>query len=234
MMEHAQNNPLAAVTETELLCDAAYIDGAWVRGTQTFDVLNPADGSLVGTVPLLGSDHAKQAVTAAAHAQRAWAAKTGKERGDILRRWAALMIQHREALARLMTAEQGKPLAEAAGEVTYAASFLDWFAEEARRVTGALLSPHAADRRLLVRKSAVGVVAAITPWNFPLAMITRKRSATPRASRRSNPGSSNMNSSPPQRPMTSPTRTFKRTTSITPRSTASPTSWPWLSLMCLK
>ena len=87
MMEHAQNNPLAAITETELLCDAAYIDGAWVRCTQTFDVLNPADGSLVGTVPLLGSDHAKQAVTAAAHAQRAWAAKTGKERGDILRRW---------------------------------------------------------------------------------------------------------------------------------------------------
>ena len=174
MMDDLKNRPDAAATGTELLCDAAYIDGAWVRGTQTFDVLNPADGSLVGTVPLLGSDHAKQAVTAAAHAQRAWAAKTGKERGDILRRWAALMIQHREALARLMTAEQGKPLAEAAGEVTYAASFLDWFAEEARRVTGALLSPHAADRRLLVRKSPVGVVAAITPWNFPLAMITRK------------------------------------------------------------
>jgi succinate-semialdehyde dehydrogenase/glutarate-semialdehyde dehydrogenase len=107
-------------------------------------------------------------------AQPAWARLTGQARGAILRRWAALMLENKDALARLMTAEQGKPLAEAAGEVAYAASFLEWFAEEARRVNGALLTPHATDRRLVVRKEPVGVVAAVTPWNFPLAMITRK------------------------------------------------------------
>ncbi|MBB4614197.1 NAD-dependent succinate-semialdehyde dehydrogenase [Novosphingobium taihuense] len=158
----------------DLLRDAAYIDGAWVHGLRTIEVLNPADGSLVGKVPLFGAEETRLAVTAAHRAQGAWAGQTGKERGAILRRWAELMLEHREALAWLMTAEQGKPLAEASGEVAYAASFLEWFAEEARRVTGALLSPHASDRRLLVRKSPVGVVAAVTPWNFPLAMITRK------------------------------------------------------------
>lgn len=166
--------PLARTNAGDLLRDAAYIGGAWVRGARTLDVTNPADGSLVGQVPLLGADHARQAVDAAHRAQGPWAALTGKARGEILRRWAALMLDHRDGLARLMTAEQGKPLAEASGEVAYAASFLEWFAEEARRVNGALLSPHAADRRLLVRKSPVGVVAAVTPWNFPLAMITRK------------------------------------------------------------
>ncbi len=158
----------------DLLRDAAYIGGKWVHGAQTLDVTNPADGSLVGQVPMLGAKEALAAVDAAHGAQSLWAALTGKARGDILRRWGALMLEHRDALSRLMTAEQGKPLAEAAGEVAYAASFLEWFAEEARRVTGALLTPHATNRRLVVRKSPVGVVAAVTPWNFPLAMITRK------------------------------------------------------------
>ena len=158
----------------DLLREAAFIDGEWVTGSSWLDVANPADGSHVARVPLLGKDAALAAVAAAHRAQPEWAALTGKARGEILRRWAALMLEQRDALAWLMTAEQGKPLAEAAGEVAYAASFLEWFAEEARRVTGALLTPHAANRRLLVRKSPVGVVAAVTPWNFPLAMITRK------------------------------------------------------------
>ncbi|GAO53326.1 NAD-dependent succinate-semialdehyde dehydrogenase [Novosphingobium sp. MD-1] len=160
--------------EHGLLRDTAFIDGAWVTGEHTFDVTNPADGSLVGTVPSLGAAEATLAVDAAARAQPAWARLTGQARGAVLRRWAALMLENKDALARLMTAEQGKPLAEAAGEVAYAASFLEWFAEEARRVNGALLTPHATDRRLVVRKEPVGVVAAVTPWNFPLAMITRK------------------------------------------------------------
>ncbi|WP_371431432.1 NAD-dependent succinate-semialdehyde dehydrogenase [Novosphingobium sp.] len=160
--------------EHGLLRDTAFIDGAWVTGEHTFDVTNPADGSVVGTVPSLGAAEATLAVDAASRTQPAWARLTGQARGAVLRRWAALMLENKDALARLMTAEQGKPLAEAAGEVAYAASFLEWFAEEARRVNGALLTPHATDRRLVVRKAPVGVVAAVTPWNFPLAMITRK------------------------------------------------------------
>ncbi|MBC2668428.1 NAD-dependent succinate-semialdehyde dehydrogenase [Novosphingobium piscinae] len=164
----------APIASQPLLRDAAFIDGAWVHGSRTLDVTNPADGSVIGQVPLMGANEARLAVDAAHRAQGPWAGLSGKARSDILRRWAELMLDQREALARLMTAEQGKPLPEAAGEVAYAASFLEWFAEEARRVTGALLTPHATDRRLLVRKSPVGVVAAVTPWNFPLAMITRK------------------------------------------------------------
>jgi succinate-semialdehyde dehydrogenase/glutarate-semialdehyde dehydrogenase len=157
-----------------LLLDAAFVGGAWVSAQATIPVTNPADGSLVGTVPNLGGQETTAAVDAAVPAQKAWARLTGKERGAILARWGALMLAHADDLARIMTAEQGKPLAEAKGEVAYAASFLEWFASEARRVTGELLTPHAADRRLLVRKDPVGIVAAVTPWNFPLAMITRK------------------------------------------------------------
>lgn len=160
--------------QQDLLRDAAFIDGTWVDCEQKFEVRNPADGSLVGGVPYLGSEDALRAVDAAHRAQADWARMTGKARGAILRRWADLMIHNRDGLARLMTAEQGKPLAEATAEVVYAASFLEWFAEEARRINGALLAPHAPDRRLIVRKEPVGVVAAVTPWNFPLAMITRK------------------------------------------------------------
>jgi succinate-semialdehyde dehydrogenase/glutarate-semialdehyde dehydrogenase len=157
-----------------LLRDAAFVAGAWVSAQDAIAVTNPADGSLVGYVPNLGAQETTAAVDAAVPAQKAWARLTGKARGEILARWGTLMLAHADDLARIMTAEQGKPLAEAKGEVAYAASFLEWFAGEARRVTGELLTPHAADRRLLVRKDPVGIVAAVTPWNFPLAMITRK------------------------------------------------------------
>jgi succinate-semialdehyde dehydrogenase / glutarate-semialdehyde dehydrogenase len=166
-------NPLA-LAHPALLRDAAFVGGAWVRAGAVIDVTNPADGTLVGQVPDLGEAETLDAVSAAHAAQGPWARLTGKARGDVLRAWSALMQEHREDLARIMTAEQGKPLAEARGEVAYAASFLYWFADEARRVTGDVLTPHATDRRLLVRKEPVGVVAAVTPWNFPLAMITRK------------------------------------------------------------
>lgn len=163
-----------ALSHSELLRDSAYVDGSWLTSTNQIDVINPADGTLVGTVPNLGAVETESAVAAAARAQPGWAALTGRVRSRVLRRWSDLMLRHAEDLARLMTAEQGKPLAEARGEVSYAASFLEWFAEEGRRVNGALLTPHQSDRRLLVRKTPVGVVAAVTPWNFPLAMITRK------------------------------------------------------------
>lgn len=158
----------------DLIRDAAYIDGQWRDGRGWITVINPADGEAVGRVPDLGGGDVRNAIAAAHRAFPVWAGETAKARAVILRRWHELMLAHQEDLARLMTAEQGKPLAEARGEVAYAAAFLEWFAEEARRVNGDILAPHAADKRLLVRRQPVGVVAAITPWNFPLAMITRK------------------------------------------------------------
>ncbi len=157
-----------------LLRDAAYIDGAWVGAKGSIEVHDPAGGGMVGSVPNLGPDDAGRAIAAAHRAFPAWAALTGKQRGTVLRRWHDLMIAHQDDLARIVTAEQGKPLIEAQAEVLYAAAFLEWFAEEARRVDGEILAPHDSDRRLLVRRQPVGVVAAVTPWNFPLAMITRK------------------------------------------------------------
>lgn len=145
------------LAEPALLRDAAFVGGVWARGAASIAVTNPADGALIGHVPDLGEAETLSAVEAA-----------------VLRRWGELMMEHQEDLARIMTAEQGKPLAEARGEVAYAASFLEWFADEARRITGDVLTPHQADRRILVRKEPVGIVAAVTPWNFPLAMITRK------------------------------------------------------------
>lgn len=162
------------LTRSDLLRDGGYIDGRWVAATSTIPITNPADGSLVGKVANLGAEAATQAVDAAAAALPGWRARTGKERAQVLRCWHDLMHAHADDLARLMTAEQGKPLAEARGEVTYAAAFLEWFAEEAKRVRGEVLSPHLADKRLAVLRQPVGVVAAVTPWNFPLAMITRK------------------------------------------------------------
>jgi succinate-semialdehyde dehydrogenase/glutarate-semialdehyde dehydrogenase len=163
-----------ALAQPQLLRDAAFVGGAWVKGTARLAVTNPADASLIGYVPNLGEAEALAALAAAVPAQAAWARETGKARGLVLRRWGELMLAHSEDLARIMTAEQGKPLAEARGEVAYAASFLEWFGEEARRITGDVLTPHQANRRILVRKEPVGIVAAVTPWNFPLAMITRK------------------------------------------------------------
>jgi succinate-semialdehyde dehydrogenase / glutarate-semialdehyde dehydrogenase len=162
------------LARADLLRAEAFIDGAWVPAERTIAVTDPASGRQVGSVPMLGSAEAEQAVAAAERALPEWRALTGKARGTILRRWHDLIVAHADDLARLMTAEQGKPLAEARGEVLYAAAFLEWFAEEARRVQGEVLTPHLADKRLVVRRVPVGVVAAITPWNFPLAMITRK------------------------------------------------------------
>ncbi len=154
----------------------AYIDGAWVGADSgvTFAVVDPATGDEIARVPDMGAAETERAIAAAARAFPAWRKRTAKERSDILRRFHDLMMADQERLAQLMTSEQGKPLAEARGEVAYAASFLSWFAEEARRSYGDVVPSHRADARVVVLKEPVGVVAAVTPWNFPLAMITRK------------------------------------------------------------
>jgi len=163
------NNP-------NLLKQAAYIDGAWSEADSgnRFDVCNPANGELVGTVPDLGTAETERAVRAAHAAWPGWRAKTAKDRAGILRRWYDLIIDNKADLAAIMTAEQGKPLAESAGEVQYGASFIEWFAEEGKRLYGDVIPTHMADRRLLVIRQGVGVVACVTPWNFPNAMISRK------------------------------------------------------------
>jgi succinate-semialdehyde dehydrogenase/glutarate-semialdehyde dehydrogenase len=162
------------LAQPKLLRESAFIDGHWISSKQVINVTNPADGSLIGTVPNLGAVETEEAVAAAHRALPFWRFLTGKQRGAVLRRWHELILENIEDLARLMTAEQGKPLAEARAEVASAAAFFEWFAEEAKRVSGDLLTPHQADRRLLVGRQPVGVVAAVTPWNFPLAMIARK------------------------------------------------------------
>ncbi|MDE1179700.1 NAD-dependent succinate-semialdehyde dehydrogenase [Paraburkholderia sp.] len=159
-----------------LLKTRAYVAGEWrnADSEKTFEVRNPATGDLVAKVPLMGADETRAAIDAANAAWPAWRAKTAKQRADVLRAWHGLMLDHADDLAQILTAEQGKPLAEAKGEIQYAASFLEWFAEEAKRVNGDTLQSPAADRRLMVVKEPIGVCAAITPWNFPAAMITRK------------------------------------------------------------
>ena len=160
----------------ELFRERCYIDGEWVGAgsNETIDVTNPATGDLLGTVPRMGADETRRAIEAAHRAFPAWRARTAKERAGILRRWADLMLDNQDDLARLMTAEQGKPLAESKGEIAYAASFIEWFGEEGKRVYGDTIPAHGADKRILVTKEPIGVCAAITPWNFPSAMITRK------------------------------------------------------------
>lgn len=157
----------------DLFREHCYIDGEWV-GEATHPVHNPATGGLIGRIPNLGKSETERAVAAAEAALPGWRGQTAKARAEILRKWNDLMVKHQEDLARLMTAEQGKPLTEARGEVVYAGSFLEWFGEEAKRAYGDLIPGPAADRRILVMKQPVGVVGAITPWNFPAAMITRK------------------------------------------------------------
>jgi len=154
----------------------AYLGGRWVDAATgaTREVRNPASGEQLGTVPDLGAAETRQAIEAAAAALPAWAKKTAKDRAAILRRWFDLIIANQNDLAILMTAEQGKPLAESRGEIAYGASFIEWFAEEGKRVYGDVIPSFAPDRRILVLRQPVGVVAAITPWNFPMAMITRK------------------------------------------------------------
>src|SRR5580704_16614126 len=159
-----------------LLRTQAYVAGEWAAANNgaTRDVLNPATGQKLGTVPNMGTGETRRAIEAAAAALPAWAKKTAQERALILRRWYELMLANQEDLARIMTAEQGKPLAEARAEIAYAAGFIEWFGEEGKRLYGDVIPGHQADKRILVLRQPVGVVAAITPWNFPAAMITRK------------------------------------------------------------
>ncbi len=163
-----------ALARPDLLRECAYLDGEWIFADETFDVLNPATGRVLGSAPALGADHALRAVEAAHRAQVPWARRSAGDRSRVLRRWFDLVTDHTEDLARLLTAEQGKPLTEARAEIQYAASFIEWFAEEARRIYGDTIPGSRADQRITTQKHPVGVVAAITPWNFPAAMITRK------------------------------------------------------------
>lgn len=161
--------------EPNLLRSLCYINGAWVGADAAkHAVNNPATGAHLADVPMLGAAEAKQAIEAAEQAGKAWAARPAKERSAILRRWYELMIENQDDLAMILTSEQGKPLAEAKGEIAYAASFLEFYAEEAKRIHGAMVPAPTTDRKIVVLKQPVGVVAAITPWNFPSAMITRK------------------------------------------------------------
>ncbi len=164
------------LNDPTLFRQQALINGRWrdASSGETIAVTNPANGQPLGSVPKMGSEETREAIDAANLALPAWRALTAKERANILRRWFDLIMEHQDDLARLMTLEQGKPLAEAKGEISYAASFIEWFAEEGKRIYGDTIPGHQADKRLLVIKQPIGVAAAITPWNFPSAMITRK------------------------------------------------------------
>ncbi|AQH03532.1 succinate-semialdehyde dehydrogenase (NADP(+)) [Burkholderia sp. KK1] len=171
-----ESNPLSRLADPSLLRTLAYIDGAWCAAddARTFAVDDPATGETIADVPLMTGIETRRAIEAGERAQREWRAQTGAQRASILKRWHALMVANTDDLAIIMSAEQGKPFAEAKGEIGYAASFIEWFAEQAKRIDGDVLASPAADKRLLVTKEPIGVCAAITPWNFPAAMITRK------------------------------------------------------------
>src|SRR5258707_4587028 len=176
-MTQSALNQLKQLKDAALFRTQAYIDGEWSSGSsgaQNFAVLDPADNTEIARVPNLTADDAKRAIAAANAALPAWRAKTGKERAAVLRRWFDLIVANADALAAIMTAEQGKPLAEARGEVMFGASFIEWFAEEAKRVNGDVLASPTGDKRMVTIKQPIGVCASITPWNFPIAMITRK------------------------------------------------------------
>ncbi|MCL1145008.1 NADP-dependent succinate-semialdehyde dehydrogenase [Shewanella marinintestina] len=164
------------LNDINLLRQQCYINGQWcdANNQSTIDIANPATFDVIGSVPVMGADETKAAIDAAEAALPAWRALTAKERSSKLTRWFELVLAHQDDLALLMTTEQGKPLVEAKGEVAYAASFIEWFSEEAKRIYGDTIPGHQADKRLMVIKQSVGVTAAITPWNFPAAMITRK------------------------------------------------------------
>jgi succinate-semialdehyde dehydrogenase / glutarate-semialdehyde dehydrogenase len=168
--------PALELKDPALFRAQCYMDGEWVdaEGKKTFPVVNPATGEVLGNVPDMGGAETRRAIEAAERAWPAWRAKTAKERAAILRRWYDLMMASQEDLALILTAEQGKPLAEARGEIVYGASFIEWFAEEGKRAYGDVIPQHQADKRILVIKQPIGVAAMITPWNFPNAMITRK------------------------------------------------------------
>ncbi len=169
-------NILSLLADPSLLATRSHVAGEWIDADDggTFDVTNPSRGDVIATVPDLGIAETRRAIDACASAQKAWAARTGKERSEILLEWYRLMIANADDLATILTAEMGKPFAEAKGEIMYGASFLQWFGEEAKRIYGDVIPGHQADKRLLVIKQPVGVVASITPWNFPNAMIARK------------------------------------------------------------
>jgi succinate-semialdehyde dehydrogenase/glutarate-semialdehyde dehydrogenase len=163
--------------DKSLLKDKCLIGGQWVGGTATIDVTNPVDERVIGSVPKLGTKETREAIEAAQKAQKLWAKKTAKERSSIMKKWFSLMMENQEDLAQILTAEQGKPLAESRGEIAYGASFIEWFAEEARRIYGETVPVPFPNGRAIVIRQPVGVVCAITPWNFPNAMITRKAGA---------------------------------------------------------
>ena len=174
MLDHTNLESL--LNDPSLLVTKGYVAGKWADADSgaTFPVKNPARGDVICELPDMGVDEARRAIDAAYDAQKAWAARTGKERSAILRKWYDLMVANADDLGRILTAEMGKPFAEAKGEILYGASFIEWFAEEAKRVYGETIPGHQADKRLVVIKQPVGVVASITPWNFPNAMIARK------------------------------------------------------------
>ncbi len=177
MSQTALKKPAAlSLKDPSLFRQQCYINGQWADADsgKTIDVTNPATGEVLGTVPNMGAAETRRAIEAANAAWGPWRKKTAKERANILRKWFNLMMENQDDLGVLMTAEQGKPLAEAKGEVAYAASFIEWFAEEAKRTYGDVIPAHQGDKRIIVTKEPIGVVAAITPWNFPSAMITRK------------------------------------------------------------
>jgi succinate-semialdehyde dehydrogenase/glutarate-semialdehyde dehydrogenase len=164
------------IKDKTLFRQQCYINGQWVDADsgKTIDVTNPATGEVLGTIPNMGAAETRRAIETANAAWGPWRKKTAKERANLLRKWFNLMLENQDDLAILMTAEQGKPLAESKGEIGYAASFIEWFAEEAKRIYGDVIPAHQGDKRIVVTKEPIGVVAAITPWNFPSAMITRK------------------------------------------------------------
>ncbi|WP_439111102.1 NAD-dependent succinate-semialdehyde dehydrogenase [Lentibacter sp.] len=167
-------NLKSLLKDPSLLATQAYVNGQWVAGSTTFDVINPARGDVIAEVADLTRAQVAEAIAAAESAQKDWAKWTGKERAQVLRRWFDLMIENTDDLATILTAEMGKPLAEAKGEIAYGASFIEFFAEEAKRIYGETIPGHQRDKRITVLKQPIGVAASITPWNFPNAMITRK------------------------------------------------------------
>jgi succinate-semialdehyde dehydrogenase/glutarate-semialdehyde dehydrogenase len=173
--ENEGNSAMRATETPKFLREACLIDGQWIEAADAWiDVGDPATGELLGRVPSLGAEHTNRAIQAAERAMPAWAARAAKERSTILRRWYDLIMANQIELAHLLTREQGKPVEEARGEIVYAAGFIEWFAEEAKRVYGDIIPGHLANKRIVVMKQPIGVVAAITPWNFPAAIVTRK------------------------------------------------------------
>ncbi len=171
-----QTNLKSLLKDPSLLCSQAYVAGEWIDADSgaTFNVTNPARGDVIATLPDLGLEEVRRAIDAASASQKAWAARTGKDRAAVLRKWFDLMVENADDLGLILTAEMGKPFAEARGEVLYGASFIEWFSEEAKRVYGETIPGHLPNARITVLKQPVGVVSSITPWNFPNAMIARK------------------------------------------------------------